>query len=349
MKSKLLSFALLLLTSLSVWAQAPERFNYQAVARNSSGGILANQAMSVRINIRAGSTGGPIIYQETHAVSTSALGLFTLAIGGGVPLSGTLGNVDWSANSFYIETEIDPAGGSSYTSLGAAQLLSVPYALFAQEGGNWKKSINNITNTNTGNVGIGIATPTAKLHVEQSGSNTLVKLKRTGTVSGSEMLQIEADSIISSNDLISLNVPASAPATAQFIEFERGGIPVAQINTNGDIDTDGEYQRKVTTDANLVPIAYGYVAPSGTISSTASTFNFTVTKTAAGVYQIAITGVTNHNNLAVSFTAKNSSAVTPDFVNFGSMTSYLTVYTFTYTGGTFNAQDDDFSFVAYYK
>lgn len=341
MKKHLILLTTLFFTVFLLSAQAPEKFNYQAVARGNNGQPLANQSIGVRIKIHSGSAGGTVVYSETHALSTNQFGLFTLAIGGGTPVTGTVGAIDWSADSYFAETEVDPAGGTSYTSLGAAQLLSVPYALYAKDGGPWARSGNNISNTNTGNVGIGTASPTAHFQVEASGSSTLAKLKRTGTVSGSEMLQIEADSITSASDLISLSVPSSSPATAQFIEFERGGTAVAQINTNGDFITTSEYRRTETTDANLVPIAYGTVSSAGVLLS--GTSNVTVVKSSTGTYDVTIAG---ENYYYTDYTTVVSLASGPGFARASSASNKLRIFTDNTSGV---AADYIFNFVVYKK
>ena len=68
----------------------------------------------------------------------------------------------------FLKIEYDPAGGTSYVLAGNTQLLSVPYALYAQATGdtsNWKRSGNDLVNKNIGNIGIGTSTPTRKLDV----------------------------------------------------------------------------------------------------------------------------------------------------------------------------------------
>lgn len=356
MKKVLTLLVLFLFLNTLSYSQTPERINYQGVARSAAGSILANSSIGVRILINSGSPGGTNVFSEVHSVTTNQFGLFTLQIGGGSlsPGSGAFNAIDWSTGSYFVDTEIDPNGGSAFTSVGTAQLLSVPYALYAKDGGPWQRTGNNINNTNSANVGIGTAAPGAKLEVSGT-SGVIGKFSKTGTTSITESFQFETDSISSSQDLISLSVPDGAPATAQFIEFERGVNAVASINTNGDFNTEGnynatgEYQRDGTTDANLVPVAYGFISGNGTINTTRSTSNFTCTKTATGVYSIDINGITDHNNLIVSVSPRNTGVTVPDFVNYGSSTAALTVFTFSFSGGAFSANDDDYSFVAYLK
>src|SRR4051812_16026050 len=64
----------------------PSTMNYQAVARNSSGAILATQLVCLRLTIEDGS-GGAVLYQETQTVTTNQFGLLTLKLGSGTVLA----------------------------------------------------------------------------------------------------------------------------------------------------------------------------------------------------------------------------------------------------------------------
>ncbi len=128
-----LAYLFLLLIAQKTIAQSGlSGINYQAVARNSNGTVLANQAVTVRFTIRGGSAAGPVQYQETQNATTNALGLFTLQIGRGTPASGTFAAVPWSAANQYLQVEVNP--GSGYVTLGTNQLMSVPFAQFAANG-----------------------------------------------------------------------------------------------------------------------------------------------------------------------------------------------------------------------
>lgn len=132
----------------TAYSQAPERMNYQGVARDLSGNVLANQSIGLRITLHSGSPSGTTVYQETHVVTTNAFGLFAIEIGGGSVVSGSVASINWGVNSYYVQTELDASGGTSYTNMGTAQLLSVPYALYAKNagGGGWALTGNAGTN-----------------------------------------------------------------------------------------------------------------------------------------------------------------------------------------------------------
>ena len=136
MKKVFTFFVTLLLLCNAAIAQSPPSIPYQAVARDASGNLISNQAMSVRLTIHNGSAGGTIVYQETHSVTTNKLGLFNLSIGiGGSNITDVFSNIAWSSATKFMQVELDPAGGTNYTDMGTSQMLSVPYALYAASAG----------------------------------------------------------------------------------------------------------------------------------------------------------------------------------------------------------------------
>ncbi len=112
-------------------AQVPNAFNYQAVVRDGSGEVLANQSVSFRISVLQGSETGTVVYEETHAVTTNGFGLANLRIGDGTVVSGVFGPAGWTFASHFLKVEFDPAGGSAFTHLGTSEFVSVPYAFSA--------------------------------------------------------------------------------------------------------------------------------------------------------------------------------------------------------------------------
>jgi uncharacterized protein (TIGR02145 family) len=133
-----------MLLALSIQAQAPQKFSYQTVIRNSSNQLLIGQTVSIKISILQGSANGSAEYAETHTPQTNANGLATLEIGGGTLLSGNFANINWANGPFFVKTETDPNGGNNYTITNTSQLLSVPYALHT-EGINYRVSASDDT------------------------------------------------------------------------------------------------------------------------------------------------------------------------------------------------------------
>src|SRR5258706_110015 len=125
---------LLITLSTFVYGQVADKINYQGVARNSVGNVLPNKSIAIRLSIRDGAGNGPALYSETRKVTTNNFGMFNIAIGGpGADIStGSINGINWGSADKFIKVEIDPDGGSNFLDMCLAQLLSVPYALYAK-------------------------------------------------------------------------------------------------------------------------------------------------------------------------------------------------------------------------
>jgi hypothetical protein len=141
-----LFFTLFCVFFLTAGAQAPQAFKYQAVARNSSGELLVNKAVTFRISILQGSASGSMVYSELHSKTTNSFGLVELEIGNGTSPSGTFSGINWGASTYFVKVEMDPAGGIAFQTMGTSQLLSVPYALYAKDVQNKDDADASITN-----------------------------------------------------------------------------------------------------------------------------------------------------------------------------------------------------------
>lgn len=130
---KLFATIAAVVVTVCVFAQAPQKMSYQAVIRNTSNALVANQAVGMRVSILQGSPTGTEVYKETYSPNpqTNANGLVTIQIGSGTPVTGNFSSINWSAGPYFIKTETDPAGGTNYTITGTSQLLSVPYAMYS--------------------------------------------------------------------------------------------------------------------------------------------------------------------------------------------------------------------------
>jgi hypothetical protein len=131
---KIFTLAIALLTAFSILAQAPQKMSYQCVVRNPGGALVTNQNVGMKISILQGTPSGTVIYSETYSPNpqTNANGMLSIEIGGGFAITGTFSAIDWAAGPYFLKTETDPTGGTSYTITGTSQLLSVPYALYAK-------------------------------------------------------------------------------------------------------------------------------------------------------------------------------------------------------------------------
>ncbi|RLD86711.1 MAG: hypothetical protein DRJ09_11525 [Bacteroidetes bacterium] len=129
MKKSVLLITILLLAG-GMMAQAPQSFKYQAVARNSSGQVLINTDIGIKIEIREGSLSGNAVYSESFSVTSNAVGVVSINIGQGSPVTGEFSAINWGSASYYLNVAIDVDGGSNYSDMGTTQLLSVPYSLY---------------------------------------------------------------------------------------------------------------------------------------------------------------------------------------------------------------------------
>lgn len=128
-----LSCCLLWISQL-LYSQAPQAFNYQAVVRNKTGEVLKAQPLNIQISILSDNAQGPVVYQETHTTTTSDAGTISLQIGKGTSLQGKFEEINWASGKDYFLNTTFTLNNETIT-LGAVQILSVPYALYAQRSG----------------------------------------------------------------------------------------------------------------------------------------------------------------------------------------------------------------------
>jgi len=144
----LLCLVLLFNLSHQVVAQSPQGINYQGVARSMDGQPLASKEISIRIGILNGSANGDIEYNEIHEVRTNSFGLFTLVIGQGESTSSSFSFINWTSGKKWLQVELDENGGRNFKLMGSQQLMSVPYALYAERAGNGYQAGNGIAINN---------------------------------------------------------------------------------------------------------------------------------------------------------------------------------------------------------
>ena len=116
------------------FSQSPQKFTYQSIIKNSSGYLLKNQDVGLRISVLSNSSNGIEVYSEEHFPTSNSNGLVTLIIGEGLT-NDNFSEIQWGDGEYFLKVEVDPEGGNSYIINQTSQLLSVPYALYAGNSG----------------------------------------------------------------------------------------------------------------------------------------------------------------------------------------------------------------------
>ncbi|MCQ2959437.1 MAG: hypothetical protein MJ198_04515 [Bacteroidales bacterium] len=130
MKRILGVFAFLLCVLGVAFSQnAPQTMSYQAVVRDANGQLCVNKQVAVVVSLVQNNILGDVVYTESHSVTTNANGLMTLEIG----QNKSFNDIDWANGPYYIKTETEVNGSVIEAT---SQLLSVPYAKYAETAGN---------------------------------------------------------------------------------------------------------------------------------------------------------------------------------------------------------------------
>jgi len=137
MKKTILSLYLLSLYFTNLNAQINKGINFQGVARNSNGIILANKIIALRLSIKNDSLNGVIEYQEIKSITTNAIGLFSVVVGSkqdrNIISIGNFENINWSKTEKYLQVEVDITGELYFSSIGIQKINYVPYAFYADK------------------------------------------------------------------------------------------------------------------------------------------------------------------------------------------------------------------------
>lgn len=85
------------------------KFSYQAVFRDSSGELLTERLIGIRLSIL--NEKAELQYAERHQIKTNNLGLGTLILGDGSEKTGILESIIWGKGALDLKTEVDVLGG----------------------------------------------------------------------------------------------------------------------------------------------------------------------------------------------------------------------------------------------
>lgn len=192
---------LVLVFTLISSAQSPQGFNYQATVRNSTGALIVNQNVNFKFNIMLNSATSMPIFSETHMAPTDDLGQVNLVIGQGTATIGSFSMINWGTGNYYLGIELNT--GNGFIAMGTTQLLSVPFALYANSSGNSQVAPINLAdvlavNNQANNLQIKtLADPTdAQDAVTKSYSDAQIESLQTQLQSEVIQLQYQLDSIL---------------------------------------------------------------------------------------------------------------------------------------------------------
>ncbi|MBK9284354.1 MAG: hypothetical protein IPM51_08515 [Sphingobacteriaceae bacterium] len=154
-------FLSLLLINSILFSQAPQKINYQGLVRDANG-IPVTTLSTIGIQFKISDNSNSVVHDEIQtSVPVNSLGLFSTKIGATSAISNT---ITWENGPYTLTVNINT--GSGFNFLGAQELVSVPFALYAKSAGSQNSSTISINNPHTSSgagtssVSLTIANPT---------------------------------------------------------------------------------------------------------------------------------------------------------------------------------------------
>lgn len=225
----------------ALFSQVPQGINYQAVVRDASGNLQGNQTVSVRFSIEDGTTA---VYQELHNTTTNGFGLLKLLVGKGSPISGSFASVSWSQGPYFLKVEIDD--GSGFQSLGSTELVSVPFALYAESAA----GVENIFLSDLEDVGM--QNPQTGQVLKWDGSSWVPQNEEINDADSDPANELQSINL-SGNNLTLSNGGGSVvlPSTPSYTGGNGININGSVIENTGDLDPNNEIQTISLSGNNL--------------------------------------------------------------------------------------------------
>jgi len=351
---KLYLLCILAILSINIFAQAPESFRYQAVLRDGSGVVRADQSAGIDIDILQGSSSGTVVYSESHSASTNAFGLVSLDVGKG-STSDDFISIDWSNGPYFIRISVDG------NVMGTSQLLSVPYAKYADRAGNgWALKENDTLYYDKGNVGVGTDRPDAMLTVEGNGETYETKIRDNYAFLGLDGLGGNPGIHFLSNDQWKTTLFYSVSSDIFRLRQSGSGLglvlngsnyvginttnPQSELHVDGAvrIDQTASTPEPNTIYGNSMPLAYASINGTGALKSSYGIAS--INRTATGAYTITLSNAWS-GHPAVMVTCFNYGA--NDEIATYSASTNDNVVNVNISDGAGNAMNSDFSLVVF--
>lgn len=253
--------------STSTFAQAPQAFSYQSIVYNNSGNYVSDQTIALQISIIKETESGDIAYKEVHHPTTNDNGLVSILIGTGTT-SDDFTTIDWGTGNYFLKSEIDINNGENYTITGTQQLLSVPYALYAEN-----------------------AVP--KAYIDSLVDSLQMLIENLASFNSPKANFTSTSQIVSPGSSISFTSTSSNNSSSYFWSFEGGSpttsnllSPIVYYNTKGSHSVSlkvsspyGEDSIKKEDYINVPLSPIANFSSSDTIIHTGDTVTFTSTST----------------------------------------------------------------------
>ena len=116
---------------LQINAQYLGNSSYQIVLRDEKNQLLTNDSVDLKITILYANI---IKYEELHSIKTNTNGLASLILGKGMVIYGELKNINLGNGNFFVKSEYKRKTETTYKIIETNQLMSVPSAIYANNG-----------------------------------------------------------------------------------------------------------------------------------------------------------------------------------------------------------------------
>ena len=148
------SFLFILLFFCTVNAFAQTGIFFQAIARDNTSNPAKDRKIYVQTNIIQSSPTGTKVLTEEHQTYTDAYGIFSIMVGNGSRVGGTvtgLSTIDWSKGPYYLNLKIviTPIAASNtwdyskeWVDIGTTIFGTVPFALYSANTANINNKLN---------------------------------------------------------------------------------------------------------------------------------------------------------------------------------------------------------------